>query len=70
MRWLHLLKKRAEEKAAKRFQQVDADSDGFVTADEVKQFKQKQKQNQTPAEKETKKTENGEDTEAEEDPLL
>lgn len=62
--------KKAAEKAAKRFQLVDADKDGFVTVDEVKQFKQKQKQKQTQGEKETKKTENAEDAGTEEDPLL
>lgn len=55
------LEKRAEERAGKRFLQVDKNADGFVTPEEAKQAKQQAKQNE-------KKKEAG-DTESEEEPL-
>lgn len=50
------LEKRAEERAGKRFLQVDRNADGFVTPEEAKQAKQKEK-------------EADDDTESENEPL-
>jgi Ca2+-binding EF-hand superfamily protein len=52
------LEKKAEERAGKRFLQVDKNADGFVTPEEAKQAKQKEK-----------KKEADDDTESEDEPL-
>ncbi|HHT9128184.1 MAG TPA: hypothetical protein ACFYEE_05405, partial [Candidatus Wujingus californicus] len=56
------LEKKAEERAGKKFLQVDKNADGFVTPEEAKQAKQQAKQNE-------KKKEADDDTESEDEPL-
>lgn len=52
------LEKKAEERAGKRFLQVDKNADGFVTPEEAKQAKQKEKGKEA-----------DDDTESEDEPL-
>src|SRR3990172_8679017 len=52
------LEKKAEERAGKRFLQVDKNADGFVTPEEAKQAKQKEKEKEA-----------DDDTESEDKPL-
>lgn len=52
------LEKKAEERAGKRFLQVDINADGFVTPEEAKQAKQKEKEKEA-----------ADDTESENEPL-
>ena len=52
------LEKKAEERAGKRFLQVDKNADGFVTPEEAKQAKQKEKEKEA-----------DDDTESENEPL-
>lgn len=55
------LEKRAEERAGRRFLQVDRNADGFVTSEEAKQAKQQAKQKE--------KEKEADDTESEDEPL-